>query len=297
MALLRCADVEPAPLDEDALRRALGPPAGPWTSVEVVPSTGSTNADLGARAADPAGAPDRTVLVAEHQDAGRGRAGRTWSTPARAALTCTFVARPRSGPATFAWLPLLAGLGAVRALRATAGVPAVLKWPNDVLVDLGDGVEHVAGWGTERKVGGVLAQVVPEVGAVAVGIGVNVDQAPDELPVPWAASLATAGARDPDRGSVLTALVRALEELARRWVEHDGDAVAAGLVEEVASVCSTLGRAVRVELPAGDVLVGTATALADDGALLVRAPDATVHRVLAGDVRHVRVTDDTPPVN
>lgn len=285
------------PLEVDTLRELLLAPAGPLARLDVVEVAGSTNDDVVAALRDePAAWPHGSLLVAEHQDAGRGRAGRTWSTPPRAALTCTFVARPRSGAATFAWLPLLAGLGTVRALRATAGVRAVLKWPNDVLVDLG-GVEHVEGWGASRKVAGVLAQVVPEAGAVAVGIGVNVDQTPDELPVPWAGSLATAGARGTDRASVLVALVRALDELARRWVEHDGDAAAAGLVDEVASVCATLGREVRVELPGGPVLVGTATALAHDGALVVRASDGTEHRVLAGDVTHVRVTDATPGVN
>ncbi|ADG73947.1 biotin/acetyl-CoA-carboxylase ligase [Cellulomonas flavigena DSM 20109] len=282
------------PLEVDTLRELLLAPAGPLARLEVVAETGSTNdAVVAGLRTEPAAWPHGSVLVAEHQTAGHGRAGRTWQTPARSALTATFVARPRSGPATYGWLPLLAGLGTVRALRATAGVPAVLKWPNDVLVDLGDAVGQLAGWGGTRKVAGVLAQAVPEVPAVAVGIGVNVDQRADELPVPWATSLALAGARSADRGCLLVALVTALDEVARRWSEHDGDAVAAGLLDEVASVCSTLGRRVRVELPGGADLVGTATALAPDGALVVQDTDGAAHHVLAGDVTHVRVTDAT----
>lgn len=284
------------PLEVDTLRELLLAPAGPLARLDVVARTGSTNDDVvAAVTAEPEAWPHGSLLVAEHQDAGRGRAGRTWTTPPRAALTCTFVARPRSGPATFAWLPLLAGLGVVRALRATAGVPAALKWPNDVVVELG--APPVEGWGTARKLGGVLAQVVPQQGAVAVGIGVNVDQAPEELPVPWAASLVTAGARGADRGSVLVALVRALDEVARRWTEHGGDAEAAGLLEEVASVCTTIGRDVRVELPGGHVLEGTATGLGPGGGLRVRTADGTAHEVVAGDVQHVRVTDATSGVN
>jgi BirA family transcriptional regulator, biotin operon repressor / biotin---[acetyl-CoA-carboxylase] ligase len=284
------------PLDVDTLRELLLAPAGPLARLDVVAEAGSTNDDVvaGLRA-DPDAWPHGSLLVAEHQTAGHGRAGRTWTMPARSALACTFVAWPRSGPATYGWLPLLAGLGTVRALRATAGVPAVLKWPNDVLVDLGDGVEHVPGWGTARKVAGVLAQAVPDVPAVAVGIGVNVDQRADELPVPWATSLALAGSRSADRASVLVALVSALDQVARRWTDHGGDAVAAGLVDEVASVCSTVGQRVRVELPGGAEIVGTATGLADDGALVVSGADGTTHRVLAGDVTHVRVTDATGP--
>ncbi|MCC2334484.1 biotin--[acetyl-CoA-carboxylase] ligase [Cellulomonas wangsupingiae] len=286
---------ERPPLEVSTLRELLLAPAGPLARLDVVQEVPSTNdAVVDGLQADPDAWPHASLLVAEHQGAGRGRAGRTWTTPPRAALTCTFVARPRSGPATYGWLPLLAGLGAVRALRATAGVPAELKWPNDVLVDLGDRVDPLPGWGTTRKVAGILAQAVAQVPAVAVGIGVNVDQRADELPVPWATSLALAGARAADRASVLVALVDALDEVAQRWVEHDGDAVAAGLVEEVASVCATVGRRVRVELPGGGLRVGTATGLAPDGALVLRDDAGDDHRVLAGDVTHVRVTDGTP---
>ncbi|UCN13842.1 biotin--[acetyl-CoA-carboxylase] ligase [Cellulomonas iranensis] len=282
------------PLDVGTLRELLLAPAGPLARLDVVPASASTNDDVVARLrAEPDAWPHASLLVAEHQTAGHGRAGRTWSTPARAALTCTFVARPRSAPATYGWLPLLAGLGTVRALRATAGVRAVLKWPNDVLVELDGTVEPLDGWGTARKVAGILASAVPQVPAVAVGIGVNVDQSVDELPVPWATSLALAGARAADRATVLVALVASLDEVARRWAEHDGDAVAAGLLDEVASVCATLGQDVRVELPGGGVLAGTARGLAADGALEVRDAAGVVHRVLAGDVAHVRVTGTT----
>jgi len=280
------------PLEVSTLRELLLAPAGPLARLDVIGEVDSTNdVVVGALRTDPEAWPHASLLVAEHQSAGRGRAGRTWTTPPRAALTCTFVARPRSGPATYGWLPLLAGLGAVRALRATAGVRAELKWPNDVLVELGDRVEPIDGWGTARKVAGVLAQAVPQVPAVAVGIGVNVDQGADELPVPWATSLRLAGARSADRASVLVALVGALDELAQRWVEHGGDAVAAGLVDEVASVCATVGRQVRVDLPGDGVLVGTASGLAADGALVVHDGTGAEHRVLAGDVAHVRVAD------
>lgn len=284
------------PLEVDTLRELLLAPAGPLARLDVVAQTGSTNDDVvAALRTTPDAWPHGSLLVAEHQAAGHGRAGRTWTTPPRSALTCTFVARPRSGPGTYGWLPLLAGLGTVRALRATAGVPAVLKWPNDVLVDLGDAVEPVEGWGTTRKVAGILAQAVPQLPAVAVGVGVNVDQAADELPVPWATSLVLAGARSADRGSVLVALVSALDEVARRWADHGGDAAAAGLLDEVVSVCATVGQHVGVELPGGAHLTGTATGLRDDGALVVAGDDGATHHVLAGDVTHVRVTDATAP--
>lgn len=280
------------PLEVSALRALLLAPAGPLARLDVVDATASTNADVvAALRREPGAWPQASLLVADHQTAGRGRTGRGWETPARAALTCTFVARPRSAPGTYGWLPLLAGLGTVRALRATAGVRAVLKWPNDVLLDLGPGVDDVDGWGTARKVAGILAEVVPDAGggpAVAVGIGVNVDQTAEELPVPWATSLALAGARDTDRSTLLTALVAALHEVASRWADSGGDAAAAGLADEVAAVCATLGTPVAVELPDGSTLRGTARRLAADGALVVVDGAGHERVVHAGDVRHVR---------
>src|SRR5579875_3658203 len=95
------------PLDTTALRAALRP-GGLWREVEVTEVTGSTNADLLARAA--AGAPEGVVLAAEAQTAGRGRRGRAWVSAPRAALTFSLLVRPAAvPPARRGWLPLLAG--------------------------------------------------------------------------------------------------------------------------------------------------------------------------------------------
>ncbi|QHT54926.1 biotin--[acetyl-CoA-carboxylase] ligase [Cellulomonas sp. H30R-01] len=277
-------------LDADALRSLLLLPAGPLARIDVVARTGSTNADLvAAVAADPDAWPHASVLVADQQDAGRGRAGRGWETAPGTSLTCSFVARPALPPRTFGWLPLLAGLGAVNAVRATAGVPAILKWPNDLLVPA---ETEVAGWGAARKVGGILAEVVPTPAgvtpAVVIGIGINVAQGPDELPVEHATSLALAGAQHVTREALLVALVTALDDVATRWRDAGGDAVASGLADEVAAVCATLGTPVRVELPGGAELAGVAERLDDDGGLVVVDATGVAHHVLAGDVRHVR---------
>jgi BirA family biotin operon repressor/biotin-[acetyl-CoA-carboxylase] ligase len=272
------------------LRDLLLAPAGPLTRVEVVDTTASTNTDLAdALRADPTSWPDASVLVAEYQSGGRGRAGRTWETPRGTALTCSFVVHPPVPATSFGWIGLLTGLAAVNALRATAGVPATLKWPNDLLVPADTEVE---GWGAARKIGGILAEVVPlpagQPPAVVIGIGINVSQGADELPVDSATSLALAGARHVDREGMLVALVDAQLQVAQRWRDSGGDAVGSGLADEVAAVCSTLGTRVRVELPGEASVSGLATRLDDDGALVVVAEDGVPHRVLAGDVRHVR---------
>jgi BirA family biotin operon repressor/biotin-[acetyl-CoA-carboxylase] ligase len=244
-------DLDRPPLRTAALTRALAPEG--WR-VEVLAEAASTNAVVAERAL--AGDPEGLVVVAEQQTAGRGRLDRTWVSPPRAGLTFSVLLRPAM---VTGWLPLLTGLAVARALRARAGVQAVLKWPNDVLVD-------------ELKVCGVLAEV-PAPGAVVVGIGLNVTTRRDELPVETATSLALAGATTTDRDTLLRAVLRELR-LVLAEEPH----------EEYRDLCSTLGRQVRVELPSGPV-TGRAETVDGTGRLVV---DGAAYG--AGDVVHLRTT-------
>jgi BirA family biotin operon repressor/biotin-[acetyl-CoA-carboxylase] ligase len=106
--------------------------------------------------------------------------------------------------------------------------------------------------------------------------------------VPTAQSLTGVGARDVDREDLLVEAVTAVTGLVDRWDAAGGDAHAAGLADEVAAACTTLGRTVRVELPGDARVEGAATGLAPDGALLVRGTQGQVRAVRAGDVRHLR---------
>src|SRR5690606_9810602 len=154
-------DTAARPIDAAALRAALLAPAGGYAAVDVVASTGSTNADL--RAAADAGAADRTVLLAEEQTAGQGRRGRTWVSPPGAGIYLSVLLRPSGVPTQrVGSLSIVAGLALLEVARS-AGVDAVLKWPNDMLASGG-------------KLAGVLSELVPDAGgpAVVVGIGLNV---------------------------------------------------------------------------------------------------------------------------
>ena len=266
-------------LDPNAVERALRARTA-LGRVAVVERAGSTSADLVVAAADAQGWPDRSVLVADHQTQGRGRVGRVWETPPGAALTFSVLVRPDVPTARFGWLPLLGGLAVVRALAAV-DVAAALKWPNDVLLRESDG-PAVPGWGIWRKVAGVLGDLVP--GGAVIGIGVNIAQT--RLPVPHATSLRRAGF-DVQRTGLLVEVVSAFVGLEERWRAADGDAVAAGLADECARVCITIGSPGRVHRPDG-VLGGTAAGLSDDGALLVVDDTGHEHEVLAGDVEHLR---------
>jgi BirA family transcriptional regulator, biotin operon repressor / biotin---[acetyl-CoA-carboxylase] ligase len=262
-------------LRADALAEAVtGGAGGLWTSVRIVASTGSTNADLLAR-----GGPEGQVLVAEEQTAGRGRAGRTWVSQPGASLTFSVLLRPASvPPSARGWLPLLTGVAVAAGVRSAAGVAASLKWPNDILAG-------------DRKLAGILAEQAPDGDAVVVGVGLNVATPQGALPVSPAGlpatSLLVEGA-DVARETLLVEILRSLE----RWYlafSADPDPERSGLLAEYRSACATLGRQVRVELPAGRVLAGIAEDVDASGRLLVRPADAaSATPVSAGDVIHLR---------
>jgi BirA family transcriptional regulator, biotin operon repressor / biotin---[acetyl-CoA-carboxylase] ligase len=260
--------VDRRPLDVTELRRQLVTAGGLWRDVTVVPQTGSTNADVLEEAR--AGADEGLVLVAEEQTAGRGRLGRAWSAPPRAGLIFSVLLRPAAvPPARLGWLPLLTGVAVARAVRDQAGVPAGLKWPNDVLVG-------------ERKLAGILAEAHGD--AVVVGVGLNITLSRPELPVPAATSLLIEDAASTDRAALLAAVLTGLARRYQAWrTDPDGTELRADYLRWSA----TVGREVRVELPGGARLSGTAEDVDEVGRLVVRTPDNLV-RVGAGDVVHVR---------
>jgi BirA family biotin operon repressor/biotin-[acetyl-CoA-carboxylase] ligase len=259
-------------LDGDLLRRALVTDLTWWRGVEVLAATGSTNADLAARARSGAAAPQ--ALLTGNQTAGRGRLDRRWVAPPDSGIACSVLLRPARPVERWTWLPLLTGVAVVAAVRAATGVDAVLKWPNDVLTRA-----------DERKLCGVLVERVetPDGPACVVGMGLNVALTADQLPVPTATSLALAGATALDRTDLALALLRAVERAVRAWeTAADDTALAAAYAER----CVTLGRPVRVQLATGDV-TGTAEAV-DAGGRLVVATATGPRTFSAGDVVHLR---------
>ncbi|MFG2940095.1 biotin--[acetyl-CoA-carboxylase] ligase [Streptomyces sp. NPDC048282] len=277
----RWSDLDRPPLNGAGLRRALvrdGGHEGLYRDVEVVQRTGSTNSDLVARALA-GGADEGAVLVAEEQTAGRGRLDRQWTAPARSGLFFSVLLQPAEVPvARWGWLPLLTGVAVATGLARAAGVDTALKWPNDLLVTVGD---------EERKTGGILAERAGEDGVV-VGVGVNVSLRAEELPVPQAGSLALADAVSTDRETLLRAVLRSLEDWYGRWRAAGGDPAASGLQEAYAAGCATLGRTVRAELPGDRSVVGEAVAIDGDGRLVIATGAGVREPVGAGDIVHLR---------
>jgi BirA family biotin operon repressor/biotin-[acetyl-CoA-carboxylase] ligase len=261
-----------AALDASALTAELTPTSALWRAVEVVEEIGSTNAELAARAsADEA---EGLVLVAEHQQAGRGRLDRSWTSPPRAGLTVSVLLRPDVPAARRAWLSLLTGVALAEAVSEVTGVRASLKWPNDLLA--ADGA----------KLAGILAETAGT--AVVVGVGLNVSTRPDELPDTGTSLVLVAGTPI-DRAAVLLGFLRAFEHRYSRWVQALGDPVSSGLAQDYLAWCSTVGTTVTVTMPDGSALEGVAEAVDWDGRLVVRTA-AGVVELASGDVQHVRRT-------
>lgn len=242
---------------------------GPW-SVEALDSTGSTNADLAERART--GAAGWSAMVAGEQTSGRGRLTRSWSSPQGTSVSLSVLVRPSRPVNEWGLLPLITGLGVARALGAL-GAAAALKWPNDVLLPADD----------ERKVCGILAELVagPTPGVV-MGMGVNVGQVRGEFPVETATSLRLVGV-SATRPQVVTAVLEQLGEVYGQWERYGWGAVK----ESYESACITLGRTVRVELPDGTAVLGTARSISDDGRLVVMTTSGP-RSFAAGDVHHLR---------
>ncbi|MFC3997036.1 biotin--[acetyl-CoA-carboxylase] ligase [Nocardiopsis sediminis] len=276
-------DLDRPPLRAGALERALVRPGGLWRAIEVAAELPSTNTELIRRARE--GAPGGTVLVTDHQTAGRGRLDRAFHTPPRAALTFSVLLRPEVPARRLGWLPLLMGVAAVSAIERIAEIPAGLKWPNDVLTRADDGRP-------DRKLAGILSEAAFTDGdpGVVIGMGLNVAQTRAELPVDTATSLAVEEAACTDRDPLLRAVLRGLADRFEAWQAHGGDAEASGLAAEYRGRCTTIGRPVRAHLPGDRVLEGEATGVDADGRLIVRGPGGE-EPLSAGDVVHLRRAD------
>ena len=246
-----------APLDPDLLGQRLSERGFTGKMPRYSRVTSSTQVDV--RRLLEIGERPPFAVIADEQTAGRGRLDRTWQAP-QASSVLLSVAMP--SPTVTIPIPLAAGVTAVDALRAIE--PSLqLKWPNDIVITIDGGL---------RKLGGMIAEVVD--GVVVLGIGINVELAPAELPTPQAISFRQLSATV-ERESVLADLITAF------------DAWTPPTIDEYRALCCTLGASVRVECIDGVHLVGQAIDVATTGALIVRTEDGPV-TISAGDVHHVR---------
>jgi BirA family biotin operon repressor/biotin-[acetyl-CoA-carboxylase] ligase len=265
--------VIPEPLRIESLRerfrgRRFGDP------IVYEESLASTN-DLALELLD-RGFPEGTLVLAEEQTQGRGRRGRSWSSPPRLGIYASLLLRPRRTEVQLPWLTFSASLGIARALEEVTEKPVEIKWPNDLLLE-------------GRKVAGLLseARTREDGSALAIGVGVNVHQAPADFPEEFRGrviSMRMASDRIGDRESILAAILARWEEEHLRLLEHgEGET----LSRWESRSCLRPGDFVQADL--GDELLrGLFRGLAPGGELQLELEGGRIRRIAFGDVRRLR---------
>lgn len=260
----------PDVLHADDLLSRLGKVRVIGRDIRVFQETTSTNDVVERLAID--GVAEGIVVFAEKQTAGRGRLGRSWVSPPGCGLWLSILLRPKLNPLATTQLTVASAVAVARAIQSHTQLKPQIKWPNDILLN-------------GKKVCGILTELSAEldrVRHVTLGIGLDVNQSREDLP-PELRSIATSLQIESKqhwlRSDVAIALLKELD-LVYHQINTGGFAK---ISDEWASRCSTLGERVRIRL--GDrVFRGTAEALDDEGALLIRTEHGRLERILGGDV-------------
>lgn len=215
------------------------------------------------------GAPHGTVLIADRQLSGRGRMGRSFSSPAGLGVYMSVILRLQTPPDQLMHLTCAAAVAACNAVQSAAGFRPGIKWTNDL----------VSGG---RKLAGILTELIitpPETAAI-IGIGINCDQTEADFPddiQSFAGSLRMACGHSVDRCGVAAALISAFSDMAK----HLGDKK--NILDIYRRDCITLEK--EISLTDGEhIRYGVAVGIDDNGALLVKFPDGHTEAVAAGEV-------------
>lgn len=215
---------------------------------------------------------DGTVIIADTQNSGRGRFGRTWISPPGVNLYFTVILEPFLPANKVSLITLMAAVVVASAIRKHTSIRAGIKWPNDILV------------GT-KKVGGILTEMRSDADMIhfmAVGIGVNVNMASDTVPEnlrPLITSLKAEKGRPVSRVQLLGMILSQFEYWYTQLIKKGRKT----LIREWMRLNFTIGNNVRVKTQ-NRVVSGTADGISDDGELFVRLASGAVEKVFSGEV-------------
>ncbi len=211
------------------------------------------------------------LVVADYQSGGKGRRGRSWVTPPGTAIAMSLVLRPEIDPERVSMLTLVAGLAVAEAIRKETGLPAMLKWPNDVVVN-------------GKKVTGILTELAMKEGRIdyvvaGIGINVNLTEFPEELRG-TATSLLLETGKPADRTAIICEVLKAFEVCYERFMEYGS---LQAVKQDYEKILVNKDQTVRVLEP-GNEYSGIAKGIDDLGQLLVEKEDGTLTKVFAGEV-------------
>ena len=217
------------------------------------------------------GAGEGLLVLADEQTAGKGRLGRSWSTPPGATIAMTLLLRPGIAPDRIAMVTLVMGMAVAKACRELYDLPAGIKWPNDVVVN-------------GKKLSGTLTEMSAElnqVNYIVIGTGINVNRTafPEEI-ADRATSLQAELGRETHRADLIAEVMFRFEQYYDTFLQTQD---LSGLQEEYHSMLLNIGRPVRVLEP-GNEYTGVADGIDAMGELLVTGDDGKQHRIYAGEV-------------
>ena len=239
------------------------------TRLEYFDETDSTN--IRARKLAEEGAPHGTLVVADRQTAGKGRRGRSWVSPAGTGIWMSMVLRPSMAPMSASMLTLIAGLAVVKGVKESTGLEAMIKWPNDAVLN-------------GKKICGILTEMSTEVECIryvipGIGINVNIDDFPEEIR-DKATSLKLEAGRNIKRSPVIAAVADSFEYYYDIFMKTSN---MSGLKDDYNKALVNKDREVLVLDPRGQYK-GRALGIDDEGSLLVRQEDGNVSAVISGEV-------------
>lgn len=244
-------------------------------TVQILSTTDSTNRRMAELAMN--GALDGTVVVANEQTAGRGRLGRSFHSPRDKGVYFSILLRPTCEPSQIVTITAWTAVAVARAVSRACGVRPDIKWVNDLLMD-------------GRKICGILTEmsVESETGTiqyVVVGIGVNVNQMPEDFPEELreiAGSIAMTVGHPVARSSLVSCMIEEMDRMRSSW--PDGKKT---YLDEYRNMCISVGRHVLVtdaRHTGAYSKHGYCEAVNDDFSLRIRYEDGTYENVSSGEV-------------
>ncbi|MSR66942.1 MAG: biotin--[acetyl-CoA-carboxylase] ligase [Pedosphaera sp.] len=260
----------PDKLNADDLRSQIAPKQIIGRELRVLEQTTSTN-DEAERLAR-TGAPEGLAVFAESQTKGRGRLGRSWSSPPRKGVWVSVLLRPPFSPAETTRLTVMSAVSVARTIRLQTELKPEIKWPNDILIK-------------GRKTAGILTEMQAEmdhVNYVILGIGLDVNQSAADFSTelkPIATSLRIESGRAFNRADIALTLLREIDSDYRRLCAGKF----ADIAEEWEGLCTTIGREITVTT-GNHSHRGRAESLDPTGALLLRTEFGRLERIIGGDV-------------
>lgn len=227
-----------------------------WAGCEIYyfDSIDSTNTKAKELAEE--GHPGGTLVVADRQTAGKGRRGRSWESPSGIGIFMTLMLKPEINPNNASMLTLVAAMATTRAIRRVTGVPAMIKWPNDIVMN-------------GKKVCGILTEMSAQfdyINHIVIGIGINVhnEEFPEEI-AQTASSLYLESGQHIHRASLIEAFLEEFEDVYAEYLKTED---MEGLVKEYDSMLVNRGRQVRV-LDPKEPFEGKAMGITKKGELIV----------------------------